>query len=96
MKKEDRYQKNEVFYEDADYQQDYRVDPLTTRDKIKSEVQEIERIREEREQKRIEDQKRKADEDSAELARLREIHAGVGSSGSSPQPGSGMADPRNA
>jgi len=39
MKKEDQYQLNEnISFEDADYQQDMRVDPLTTRDNIKKEL----------------------------------------------------------
>lgn len=51
MKKADHNpQQTEPDWSDADYQQDMRVDPLTTTDRINSELSELNKSREERAQ----------------------------------------------
>lgn len=66
MKKESRFRKNEdiASFEDADYQDDMRVDPLTTGERIKQELLEIKKKHEEREIIKLENIKKAKEEEN--------------------------------
>lgn len=87
----------DVEYSDSDYSINMRVDPLTTMDQIKSEIQELEKNSNQREAEKIKAEKQKADEEAKELQELRAFkraNANKTPENPSPHPGSGVEDPR--
>jgi regulator of protease activity HflC (stomatin/prohibitin superfamily) len=75
MKKDDRFPQNDVTFEDAQYAQDMRVDPLTTTEAVKAEVEALNAARKERHEKAEAEKKaeavKQAEADKAELEALR-------------------------
>jgi len=69
MKKEDQHQQKneEPEFSDASYQQDMRVDPLTTMDAIRQELREIESSRKARENEKKRLQKEKDEQNKLEF-----------------------------